>query len=298
MKQKLLGGAAAALLSLSLMAAPASAAPRTIPVTVDGVLLQGVSYVDHGVTTVPLRTLLDAVGGWHIRWDAGKGRAVAVTGGVVLTAKPNEKSVVINSRRCSVPAPVYIEKGRTYVPLRAVGEALGWDVEWDAALGGAAVTTRSAAGTGNAGTGGGAGSSTTAASGGVTDAIQENGWTEEDLYWLSRVISAESQGEPYKGQLAVGNVVLNRVASKEFPNTIKGVVFDARDAIQFEPVANGTIYNTPTAQSVKAAKAVLSGEGRVVGDSLYFYAPALSQGIWINQNRTYYTTIGCHRFYL
>jgi len=297
MKQKLLSGAAAALMSLSLMAAPASAAPRSVPVTVDGMRLSGVSYVDSGVTTVPLRALLDAVGGWHIRWDAGKGRAVAVTGGVVLTAKPSEKSVVINSRRCSVPTPVYVEKGRTYVPLRAVGEALGWEVKWDAALGGAAVVTRSAGGTENVGTGG-APAHTGGTAGGVTDGILEDGWTEEDLYWLSRVISAESQGESYQGQLAVGNVVLNRVASAEFPNTIKGVVFDAKDAVQFEPVANGTIYNTPTAQSVKAAKAVLSGEGRVVGDCLYFYAPALSKGLWINQNRTYYTTIGCHRFYL
>ncbi len=298
MKQKLLGGLAAALLSLSLAVSPASAAPRPIPVTVDGALLQGVSYVDRGVTTVPLRTLLDAVGGWHVRWDAGKGRAVAVTGGVILTAKPSEKSVVINSKKHAVPAPVYIEKGRTYVPLRAVGEALGWKVEWDAALGGAAVVTRAVSGTWNGGTGSTTASTGGTGSGGVTDAIAENGWTEEDLYWLSRIISAESQGEPYRGQLAVGNVVLNRVASREFPNTIKGVVFDAKDAVQFEPVANGTIYNTPTAQSVKAAKAVLSGEGRVVGDCLYFYAPALSQGLWINQTRTYYTTIGCHRFYL
>lgn len=312
MKQKLLGGFAAAVLSLSLMAAPASAAPRSVPVTVDGALLQGVSYVDRGVTTVPLRALLDAAGGWRVRWDTKKGRAVAITGGVILTAKPSEKSVIINSRRCSVPTPVYIEKGRTYVPLRAVGEALGWEVEWDPALGGAAVVTRAADHTGNveiggapadtggtsASGGGAADSGETSDSGGGVDETAGNGWTEEDLYWLSRVISAESQGESYRGQLAVGNVVLNRVASSEFPNTIKGVVFDARDAIQFEPVANGTIYNPPTAQSVKAAKAVLNGEGRVVGDCLYFYAPALSQGLWINQNRTYYTTIGCHRFYL
>ena len=99
------------------------------------------------------------------------------------------------------------------------------------------------------------------------------------------------------GQLAVGNVVLNRVASREFPNTIPGVIFDRVDGVQFEPVANGTVYNTPTARSVEAAKRVLDGE-RVIGSALYFYAPALSQGVWINANRTYYTTIGCHRFYL
>jgi len=67
--------------------------------------------------------------------------------------------------------------------------------------------------------------------------------------------------------------------------------------VQFEPVENGTIYNTPTAQSVAAAKRALDGES-VVGNALYFYAPALSQGIWINANRAYLTTIGCHRFYL
>ena len=95
----------------------------------------------------------------------------------------------------------------------------------------------------------------------------------------------------------MGNVVLNRVASREFPNTIPGVIFDRVDGVQFEPVSNSTVYNTPTAQSVEAAKRVLNGE-RVVGNALYFYAPALSQGVWINANRTYYTTIGCHRFYL
>ena len=69
------------------------------------------------------------------------------------------------------------------------------------------------------------------------------------------------------------------------------------DGVQFEPVSNGTVYKTPTAQAVEAARRVLAGE-KVIGNALYFYAPALSQGVWINANRTYYKTIGCHRFYL
>ena len=69
------------------------------------------------------------------------------------------------------------------------------------------------------------------------------------------------------------------------------------EIVQFEPVSNGTVYKTPTAQSVEAARRVLAGE-QVIGKALYFYAPALSQGTWINANRTYYKTIGCHRFYL
>ena len=117
------------------------------------------------------------------------------------------------------------------------------------------------------------------------------------LYWLSRIISAESQGESLQGQIAVGNVVLNRVKSKDFPNSIPAVIFDTKGGVQFEPVSNGTLYQAPTAQSVTAAKRALDGE-RPVGNCLYFYAPALSKGVWISTNRTYYTTIGCHRFYL
>ena len=106
-----------------------------------------------------------------------------------------------------------------------------------------------------------------------------------DLFWVGL------------GQMAVGNVVLNRVASPEFPNSIQGVIFDRKHGTQFEPVDNGTIYDTPTESAVAAAKAVLAGQN-VVGSCKYFFAPALSQGTWMRQNRTYYTTIGCHRFYL
>ena len=99
------------------------------------------------------------------------------------------------------------------------------------------------------------------------------------------------------GQIAVGNVVLNRVANEQFPDTIKDVIFDTKYAVQFEPVSNGTVYDEPAQSSVLAAKMVLEG-ARVVGDCLYFFAPALSEGTWIVNNRTYFTTIGGHDFYL
>ena len=88
---------------------------------------------------------------------------------------------------------------------------------------------------------------------------------------------------------------LNRVAAKEFPNTIPAVIFDRKHDVQFTPVSNGTVYLPPTAKSVEAAKRVLNGEN-TAGKALYFYAPALSQGTWINANRAYLKTIGCHRF--
>ena len=259
MKRALCGLLAAVSLSL-----PARAA-RTIPVQIDGALLSGRSYVDSGVTYVPLRTLLDTLGGWEIRWDAIEKIAVATSAQHALSADPDENRLTVNGT--DYEGRVTVENGRTYVPLRLLAEALGGSAEWDPYMGGAAMTSPNAA------------------------------YNAVDLYWLSRIISAESGAEPLNGQIAVGNVVLNRVASDTFPNTIPAVIFDRNFAVQFEPVENGTVYNSPTPQAITAAKQALDGES-VVGRALYFYAPALSQGIWINANRSYLTTIGCHRFYL
>ena len=253
-----------ALMAAALLAQPALAA-RNVQVQVDGTLLSARSYVEQGVTYVPLRSLLDAFGGWDLEWDSLEEEAVAVSASALLTADPDGDIITLDGT--NYDARVTVENGRTYVPLRLVTEALGGAAEWDPYLDGAAVTSPEA----------------------VYDAA--------DLYWLSRIISAESGGEPLTGQIAVGNVVLNRVESEEFPDTIPAVIFDKVDATQFEPVENGTVYNTPTAQAVTAAKLVLDGEN-AIDDAMYFYAPALSQGIWINANRTYYKTIGCHRFYL
>lgn len=252
------------LLAAAALAIPTQAA-RTVPVQVDGQPLVGTAYLEDGVTYVPLRYLLDALGSWDTNWDSQKQAAVAVSGSSRLTASPAENTVTVDETTLS--GQVTVVSGRTYVPLRLVTEALGGTAEWDPYLGGAAVTS----------------------AGADHDAA--------DLYWLSRIISAESGGEPLMGQIAVGNVVLNRVASKEFPDTIPAVIFDRVDAVQFEPVENGTVYRTPTAQAVEAAQRVLDGEN-VIGAAMYFYAPALSQGVWINANRTYSQTIGCHRFYL
>ena len=260
MKREVLCG----LLAAASMSLPAQAA-RAVPVQVDGGLLQSGSYVEQGVTYVPLRYLLDALGGWTVSWDSAEQEAVAVSGSLRLAADPAADTITIGGREYA--GRVTVENGRTYVPLRLVTEALGGSAEWDPYLGGAAVTS--------------AGASHDAA----------------DFYWLSRIISAESGGECLEGQIAVGNVVLNRVASREFPDTIPGVIFDRVDGVQFEPVSNGTVYKAPTAQATEAARRVLAGEN-VIGDALYFYAPALSQGLWINANRTYCKTIGCHRFYL
>ncbi len=81
--------------------------------------------------------------------------------------------------------------------------------------------------------------------------------------------------------MAVGNVILNRVNSKEFPNTIYNVIFEYYGSIpQFSPVADGTIYNTPSQESINAAKDAINGI-RPVGNSTYFFNPNKAAGTWI-----------------
>jgi len=266
MRQKLLSLLTAAVL-LTLAVLPARAV-RVVPVTVDGALLSGVSYLESGTTFVPLRALCDALGGWTVSWDAQSHCARAVCSGVSVAAKPGQTQLTVNGAAVAAAGPVCLKNGCTYIPLRTLCRALGYSVCWDGVLDGAAVATGRA-----------------------------NPAFDEDLYWLSRIISAESQGESLEGQIAVGNVVLNRVAAAEFPDTVREVVFDRKDGVQFEPVSLGTVCDEPTALSVTAARAALNGAS-VVGACLYFYAPALSQGTWIRENRTYCKTIGCHRFYL
>lgn len=263
-RAKLCGLLAAFALTWAALPGRASAA-RMVPVQVDGTVLPTVNYLTDGVTYVPLRNLMDAFGGWEIYWDSQEKVAVAQSENLRLTADPDTDTITAGGRTYS--GNVFVERGRTYVPVRLVSNLCGGSAAWDRYLGGAAVTSPDA----------------------------EHDAT--DLYWLSRIISAESRGETLEGQIAVGNVVLNRVAAEEFPDSIPAVIFDRKHDIQFTPVANGTVFLTPTALSVEAAKRTLNGEN-TVGAALYFYAPALSQGVWINANRTYLMTIGCHRFYL
>lgn len=116
--------------------------------------------------------------------------------------------------------------------------------------------------------------------------------SETDIFWLVRVISAESRGEPLLGQVAVGAVVLNRVRSEQFPNDIKGVVFQKN---QFSVVDDGSIYRAPVSSAYTAARLALRGCDPTNG-SLYFYNPRLvSSTNWI-RSRTAVTTIGRHLF--
>ena len=118
----------------------------------------------------------------------------------------------------------------------------------------------------------------------------------DEVFWLARIIHAESNGEPLLGQIAVGNVVLNRVKSAYYPNTIYGVIFDRKYGVQFSPVLDGSIYNTPSYLSTLAAKICLEGYDVSLG-TFFFLRPEMSTSSWIPNNRIYAFSIGKHDFY-
>ena len=108
---------------------------------------------------------------------------------------------------------------------------------------------------------------------------------------LSRLVYAEARGETYKGQVAVAAVVLNRVSSASFPNTISGVIFQSG---AFSCVSNGSINNTPDSSAIRAALDALNGWDPT-GGCLYYYNPKGTDDAWI-RTRTVKTVIGNHQF--
>lgn len=119
---------------------------------------------------------------------------------------------------------------------------------------------------------------------------------EETVFWLGRIIHAEAANQPLAGKIGVGNVVLNRVASDRYPNTVFDVVFDTNHGIQFQPVINKSIYRDASEYSVIAACLCLEGYN-TVGDSLFFVAPAIAELDWVQTTRTFVVRIGVHDFY-
>ena len=112
-----------------------------------------------------------------------------------------------------------------------------------------------------------------------------------DLYLLAKCIHAEARGESYIGQVAVGAVILNRVASPDFPDTIYGVIYQPW---AFTAVHDGQINLEPEASSYQAAMDALNGWDPTYG-SLYYYNPRTATSGWIF-NRQTVVTIGKHVF--
>lgn len=117
------------------------------------------------------------------------------------------------------------------------------------------------------------------------------GYKNSDITLLARLVSAEAKGEPYRGQVAVAAVVLNRVKSSSFPNSIPDVIYEPG---AFSPVANGEIWKEPVSSAISAAHEALAGTDPAYG-ALFFFNPAKTSNKYI-WSRPQIIQIGKHIF--
>ena len=236
-------------------------------------VLSGDCVIIDSITYVPLRKFCNLFANCSITWNAKTSTATVKTADLSMTVQQNAVYIVANGHYFYTVGRVLNLGGHLYVPIRPLAKAFSEKLVWNAQARRVELTAD-----------------------GPVRAVAWANYDEDELYWLSRIISAESKGEPFLGQIAVGNVVLNRVRHSAYPNTIYGVIFDRKHGTQFSPVSFGTIYQTPTESSVIAAKICL--EGYSISDSaLFFLNPRIATNNWIVKNRPYDFTIGNHDFY-
>lgn len=135
------------------------------------------------------------------------------------------------------------------------------------------------------------GSKTAAAMGITLTSGSTSSSSSSDLSLLAHIVYAEARGEPYVGQVAITAVVLNRVKSSSFPNTIAGVIYQPW---AFTAVNDGQINLTPNATAEKAARDAMNGWDPTYG-CLYYYNPSTATNSWIKQ-KAIHLSIGSHVF--
>lgn len=263
-------------LVILLLFSQLSYASSNIGIKVNGnYILSDVSpFIKNSSTYVPIRFISEALNIKNIKWDATSRSVTIKSENKTLVLYVNKNYAYINDKYVKLENNALISNSRTFVPVRFISECFNAYVDWDDATQTVLINSNNS-----------------------NISLEQDSNYDDAIYWLSRIIEAEASGEPFKGKVAVGEVILNRVKCDEFPDTIWGVIFDKNFGIQFEPVANGTIYNTPSEESVLAAKTALNGSN-YIGECLYFLNPTIAKSTWITKNREYYTTISKHEFYV
>lgn len=264
-------GFVAGLVLLGALALPAqpAAAGSDIRVYVDGVLLPTdtpVAVVSDR-TLLPVRAIFEALGA-EVSWDQGSLAARAFGPSIVITVFAGRPEAEVSGEQVTMDVAPALIGGRLYVPVRFVAQALGAGVAWDEARRAVLLETPDGA----AGRTVAAGVPTAGGSGLLTEEEVRATYSPEDIELLARVINAEAYGQPYEGNVAVGAVVVNRMAHPWFPNTLREVIMQPG---QFLVVWNGQINRAVHPDSRLAAIDALRGIDPSNG-ALFFYNPKKS----------------------
>ena len=241
------------------------------PITLWGKAIGGRALLINGTIYIPMRSFSEAAGA-KVSYNSAERTLTVSLDGLYLTVSDGAYVTYVNDRAFFTgESAVIMNDGRMYMPISTAMKAFGLSYRHTTA--GIIV------------------------SGNVTPPLHASKFYRDDeVLWLSRIISAESKGEPLLGQIAVGSVVLNRVKSEFYPGTIYSVIFDRKYGVQFSPILDGSIYATPSYSSTLAAKICLEGI-RVGEDALFFLRPEASSSLWIPTTRKFLLSIGNHDFY-
>lgn len=238
------------------------------PVYVDG-MLSSRGYIIGDETYVALESVCGVLG-YDTETDYNKDKDIYTVSvaGIEITLGAGDEYMLANGRAIYLPDGYYEINGSIVVPLDAIAKIFTLGVSYDNELAAYVLDT-------------------------ANEAVLRSGdefYDEDDLYWMARIITWESGNQPVEGQIAVGNVVLNRTASSGFPDTIKGVIFQPG---QFSPAMNGVIYGEPYEISVICAKLTLEGYN-TVGDALFFQVGRYGA---VADIADYVCTIAGHNFF-
>jgi len=261
------------ILTTVLQAHPIINEVNTPSATLDGWEYEGRMFTIEGRAYVSLREFSCTADNAVVSWDNELNTAYVRTDSLNISARDGESYFKANERILWCEHSIFTMDGVLYVPLRQIAKAFGFDVEYILDTNTVNLTRKK----------------------GALEHANKF-YNEKDVYWLSKIIHAESQGEPFIGKLAVGNVILNRVDSQQFPDTIYDVIFDNANGVQFSPTVNGAINQTPSEESVIAAKACLD-DAELSNEILYFLNEKIATSFWIVNNCKYVMAIGSHTFY-
>ena len=263
------------LLCPGLAAAADGGGAQSVPVYIDG-LLSARAYVSGETVFLPPEAVC-AAAGLSMSWSEDNGTLTLSVPGAVLTGHKGDGYFEADGRYIYAPDGWLIKGDVLYLPSDTVERLFGVEISVSAKRDRLELST----------------DKLTVISGGAS--YYELNYDAELLYWLPQIINAEAKFEPLAGQIGVGNVVMNRLRSPDFPDTIFEVIYDTAHTVQFEPISTGGIFQEPTEQATIAAYLCLEGYS-TVGGSLYFVNPEFGSG-WFDSSLELVETIGHHNFY-
>lgn len=263
------------LLCPGLAAAADGGGAQSVPVYIDG-LLSARAYVSGQAVFLPPEAVC-AAARLSMSWSEDNGTLTLSVPGAVLTGHKDDGYFEADGRYIYAPDGWLVKGDVLYLPSDAVERLFGVKINVSEKRDRLELSTDKLA----------------VISGGAN--YYELNYDAELLYWLPQIINAEAKFESLAGQIGVGNVVMNRLRSPDFPDTIFEVIYDTEHTVQFEPISTGGIFQEPTEQATIAAYLCLEGYS-TVGGSLYFVNPEFGSG-WFDSSLELVETIGHHNFY-